>query len=319
MKTMVTRISHTAALLSLFSFLFLTGTPAAQAADCTSFGYAQISADKLTVPKGGSVTITSRYKWGASPAPASCYDQSVSLFQYVNGVIHGDRTDIGAVQRDGDTITENNLDYTELVNGSSSTAQIEVEYFTTPTSSTPKQTLAKASITVNLESDKTTYGCVAADSKYACSPDGTLKGCQDNLSCQSSKNPKAGCTLLADKDKCGQFAPTTPGGPPGGSTGAPGSTGRSVSFSFSIPNPLKADDFMGLISAIATWIFNLSIPVAVIVIVWAGLRFLWARGNPGEVASAKQMLTYAVIGLVIIFIGRGFITLIQSIINLGAK
>jgi hypothetical protein len=46
---------------------------------------------------------------------------------------------------------------------------------------------------------------------------------------------------------------------------------------------------------------------------------MWARGDAGEVGKAKEMLKYAVIGLVIIFIGRGFISLIKSIINLGAK
>lgn len=316
---MVSRIYRIIALVVLAAFVFGTDTPKMQAADCAMFGYAQISSDKLTVPKGSSATIKATYRWGVSPAPASCYDQPVAAYFSIGGAAIGDRINVGVVQKGGDSIIEKQFDQSDLPDSSATTVRVEVEFFIPP-SSGAKQILATTYINLNFENSTTTYACVAADSKYACSPDGTLKGCQDTGACQSSKNPKAGCTLLADKDKCGQFASTTSTNPSSstGSTGS-GGQGKSVSYSFRLTNPLKADDFMGLISSISTWIFNLSIPVAVIVIVWAGLRFLWARGNPAEVGKAKEMLKYAVIGLVIIFIGRGFITLIQSIINLGAK
>ena len=61
----------------------------------------------------------------------------------------------------------------------------------------------------------------------------------------------------------------------------------------------------------------MAIPIAVAMIVYAGILFLTSQGDPGKITKARQVLTYAVIGLAIILIGSGFITLIQSILELG--
>jgi hypothetical protein len=113
----------------------------------------------------------------------------------------------------------------------------------------------------------------------------------------------------------GGASPTpTPTGstPPGG--------GGNQGFSFSIDNPLKggADDVGGLVRVIAQWLFNLAIPIAVIMIIYAGVLFLTAQGNPTQVSKAKDVLKWAVVGLAIILIGSGFVTLIQSILDLGS-
>lgn len=95
--------------------------------------------------------------------------------------------------------------------------------------------------------------------------------------------------------------------------------GSDQKYSFEIPNPLKggADDFTSLVKIIAQWVFNLAIPIAVAMIVYAGILFLTSSGEPAKITKAKQVLTYAVIGLAIILIGSGFITLIKSILELG--
>ena len=53
-------------------------------------------------------------------------------------------------------------------------------------------------------------------------------------------------------------------------------------------------------------------------IVYSGVLFLTAQGNPQTVTKARDLLKWAVVGLAIILIGSGFITLIQSILDLGA-
>ncbi len=95
--------------------------------------------------------------------------------------------------------------------------------------------------------------------------------------------------------------------------------GETKIFKFEIPNPLKggATDLGGLVKIIAQWLFNLAIPIAVIMIIYAGVLFLTARGNTTTIQKAKDVLKYAVIGLAIILIGSGFVTLIQSILELG--
>ncbi|OGN11705.1 MAG: hypothetical protein A3I26_02755 [Candidatus Yanofskybacteria bacterium RIFCSPLOWO2_02_FULL_43_10] len=176
------------------------------------------------------------------------------------------------------------------------------------------------------------YACVANNNKYACSP-ANLTNCSDVSACSGRPCVQIGTSL------CGQDA---------GAAAAPkygcnssnqcvadvngiystsncdnkcgGSGGTTQRYSFEIPNPLKggASDFTSLVKIIAQWIFNLAIPIAVAMIVYAGILFLTAQGEPAKVAKAKEVLKYAIIGLAIILIGSGFITLIQSILELGS-
>lgn len=94
----------------------------------------------------------------------------------------------------------------------------------------------------------------------------------------------------------------------------------SADYEFIIDNPLTggANTVGELLKIIVSWIFRLAIPIAVAVIVYSGILFLTSKGDPGKVTKAREMLKYAVIGLIIIFIGSGFITLIRSILELGA-
>lgn len=152
-----------------------------------------------------------------------------------------------------------------------------------------------------------THACIANDGKYACSP-GDLFTCSDASSCSGKQ------CISIDKTQCGQLA-----GSGGGGTGTGGTPGSTQTYPFEITNPLKggATDFAGLVKIIAQWIFNLAIPIAVAMIVYAGILFLISAGDTSKVTKAKQVLTYAVVGLAIILIGSGFVTLIQSILELG--
>lgn len=103
---------------------------------------------------------------------------------------------------------------------------------------------------------------------------------------------------------------------PGSNPSAPGS---SRSFSFEIPNPLRggAGTIEDLVVVLAEWIFKLAIPIAVVMIVYSGILFLTAQGNTATITKAKDVLKWAVVGLAIILIGSGFISLIRSVLELG--
>ncbi|MEK7121660.1 MAG: pilin [Patescibacteria group bacterium] len=156
----------------------------------------------------------------------------------------------------------------------------------------PKSLCSKPATTIVM-------GCVASDGKYACS-NGTAGNCSDVPACAGKS-----CIQINPPSLCGT------------SGGTPGTTQK---YSFEITNPLKggASDFTSLVKIIAQWIFNLAIPIAVAMIVYAGILFLTAAGEPAKVTKAKDVLKYAVIGLAIILIGSGFVTLIQSILELGS-
>lgn len=151
-----------------------------------------------------------------------------------------------------------------------------------------------------------TWACVAADGKYACSPS-NKQDLSDvpNNACQGKPAVQVGSNL------CGYPAS------PEGHTG----TGRTENFDFQIDNPLGggANTVFDFIGVIMTWITNLAIPIAVILILWAGLLMLTAGVKPDNWKKGKDILKYTVIGLAIILVGKGFITLVIDVLKLGGS
>jgi len=130
---------------------------------------------------------------------------------------------------------------------------------------------------------------------------------------KKSNSISLSCTLSPTGVCGGAPNPNTPGSP-----GSPGTPGQPIPYTFKLENPFKgASDLMGLIKVIGQWIFNLAIPVAVIFIIVGGLQFLFAGANPALAQKGKTTLKYAIIGLAIVLIGQGFVTLIKSVIELG--
>ncbi|HEY4506800.1 MAG TPA: pilin [Candidatus Paceibacterota bacterium] len=87
--------------------------------------------------------------------------------------------------------------------------------------------------------------------------------------------------------------------------------------SFELPNPIGITTFEDLVNILGRWIFNISIPIAVAVIIWAGVLMLTAGAEPKRFQEGLKALRYAVIGLAIVLIGKGFVSLIQSILSLS--
>ena len=55
--------------------------------------------------------------------------------------------------------------------------------------------------------------------------------------------------------------------------------------------------------------------VAAFLIVYAGIRFVTSGGDPKKVSSARQILTYALIGLVLVLLSFAIIYLISYLTN----
>lgn len=93
-------------------------------------------------------------------------------------------------------------------------------------------------------------------------------------------------------------------------------TPKPIDFNINLVQPSRFRDLAEFVNAISGYILQLAIPLAVVLIIYAGVKFILARGNIGEVSKAKQILWYVFIGLAIVLIGRGFISLITSLISL---
>lgn len=170
------------------------------------------------------------------------------------------------------------------------------------------------------------YGCLApiseTQSKYFCSTKNNDASCNDpsvatSCSGQMCVNMSAG----GRTNLCGTTITTGGGDGNCGGTGQPACPpGQTTTYPFEVPNPLQggANTVAELVGIIVKWIFSIAIPIAVAVIVYSGILFLTSKGDPGKVTKAREMLQYAIIGLAIILVGSGFISLIRSILELGA-
>lgn len=182
------------------------------------------------------------------------------------------------------------------------------------------------------------YACVTDNGQgvmvYACGSD---RYCSDTVGCTVEQ--KAVCVQILDNSQCGKPPPSTathkacnnaqicvpvPGA--GADTCTTdlscATTGGKVatqSYSFNLLNPIGVTDFQDLINIIGKWIFNLAIPIAVIIIIYAGVLMLTAGGVPARFQKGAKALWYAVIGLAVVLIGKGFVTLVQSILSLKNK
>ncbi len=83
-----------------------------------------------------------------------------------------------------------------------------------------------------------------------------------------------------------------------------------------LPNPLGVKSIEELVQKIGGVLFDLAIPIAVILIIWAGIKMIISQGNPEKVTAARKSLWYIVLGLAVLLIGQGFVSLIKSILDI---
>ncbi|MDD5626864.1 MAG: pilin [Patescibacteria group bacterium] len=75
----------------------------------------------------------------------------------------------------------------------------------------------------------------------------------------------------------------------------------------SLENPIGTDTVTGLINKITGWVLGIAGSIMMIVLIFAGFRYLTAGANEDRAKSAKKMLTWAIIGIAII-VGAAAIT-----------
>lgn len=85
-----------------------------------------------------------------------------------------------------------------------------------------------------------------------------------------------------------------------------------------IVNPIQAKSFCDIIKAIADFAVSITTPISVIVILYAGVLFMFSGGDVEKVKKAKHALLWALVGLGIVLTGRGFIFIIQDVLRGGS-
>lgn len=59
-----------------------------------------------------------------------------------------------------------------------------------------------------------------------------------------------------------------------------------------------SSDLSGVILNMTNFILGFVSSLAVLAIIWGGLKYITSTGNPGEVSDAKRAIKYALIGLI---------------------
>ena len=62
-----------------------------------------------------------------------------------------------------------------------------------------------------------------------------------------------------------------------------------------------------------TWVLLLVGGLAVLFLLWGGLQYVTSSGNKDKAEQAKQTITYAVIGLIVIVLARVIVTLVTGL------
>jgi len=79
--------------------------------------------------------------------------------------------------------------------------------------------------------------------------------------------------------------------------------------------PAPEIDVMAALDRIANWLFAILLVVAVIYIILAAFNFVTAGGDPAKVATARQNVMYALVGVAVAFLAKGLVALVRMVVG----
>lgn len=108
------------------------------------------------------------------------------------------------------------------------------------------------------------------------------------------------------------FAQAAPGdtGPQSNNPSGPQSNNRPEIVT--LQNPLKVNSIGELVKSAAQVFTYLAVLFGVLMLVWTGLQFILAQGNPTKLSGLKTKLLYIIIGLAVVIGAR---IIIEVVIN----
>lgn len=67
-----------------------------------------------------------------------------------------------------------------------------------------------------------------------------------------------------------------------------------------LQNPIEPDNIFEIIDTLVTGAIGILIPLSILMIIYGGLQFIFARGNDTKISAAKKTFTNIVIGVIFI-------------------
>ncbi len=103
--------------------------------------------------------------------------------------------------------------------------------------------------------------------------------------------------------------------PTGGQTEKPTGGVRPATGDGKLTNPLKSDSIESFLLKIIEVILVFALPIIILYIMYAGYLFVTARGETGQIETARTALLYAVVGGVIVLGAQLIIQVVQGTIK----
>lgn len=146
-------------------------------------------------------------------------------------------------------------------------------------------------------------------------PAGSQFGCPEGMVC-------------TNKGKCIDISstPFTRGEQGSGNTGGASSSGKTGSQNCSdvckgdttglcIPNPLTDCTIIDFLNRVIDWLIYISLFVAVVMVIYAGILYVTGGGNTEKVKRATHTLIYALVGLAVVLLSKALAEIVRSILG----
>jgi len=95
-----------------------------------------------------------------------------------------------------------------------------------------------------------------------------------------------------------------------------------VSFATNTSTDITAPDIKltlfgttGILNKAVNWVFGIVIFVAVIMLIWAGFTYVTSAGNAEKMKTALNSVIYALIGIAIAILAKGFVYMICQFVG----
>ncbi len=154
-------------------------------------------------------------------------------------------------------------------------------------------------------------------------PSGTEKCYPESLGDQKFYCSQTGCGTASSTPKTSVSTDTSSTTPTTGTTSTTGTTPTSYSTIVgettieggTLPNPVKWSTFSELIDAIANWLLTIGLVLAPLMFVIGGVMFATAYGNASKIQSAKSLMIYTGIGILVVLLAKSLVEVLKGFIG----
>jgi hypothetical protein len=80
-----------------------------------------------------------------------------------------------------------------------------------------------------------------------------------------------------------------------------------------IENPIGTDDFTELVTNLLGWLLGIAGALALLMFVWGGILYVTSAGDEQKAAKGKRIVTWTILGLIVILMSYSIIALIEDI------